>query len=78
MRHGSPGAFAFVTPDAVADRVELRLHAGFAHPAEHQLVRLARFGRKEHARQAPVQLGMLRERRAALHDSFGGQHAPIL
>ena len=69
---------SFVAPDDVADRIHARLHAGFAHPAEHQLVRRAVLAREEHARQSARKLRMARKRVAALHDAFGGQHGRIV
>ena len=64
--------------DDVADRIHARLHAGFAHPAEHQLVRRAVLAREEHARQSARKLRMAGKRVAALHDAFGGQHGRIV
>src|SRR5688500_3409887 len=66
---------ALVAPARVADRVEPRLHAGLAHPAEHQLARRARLRRKEHAGQTCGKLGMPRERIAALQDARRVEHA---
>ncbi len=69
-----PGAYALVAPGDVADRIERRLHAGFAHPAEDFFGRGTVLAREEDACQSAGELRVPRERVAALHDAGGGRH----
>src|ERR1700741_4546969 len=72
---GKPGPLAFIPRGGVADRLELRLQAGLAHPAEHAFAGGARLRRKEHPGESSWKLGIPRKRVAALHDARGVEHA---
>ena len=54
MRHGKPGCVPFVAADAIAHRIDMGGHPGFAHPRQHQRVGLALLRRQEHAREAAL------------------------
>ena len=51
------GPIAFVTAADIADRVEMRAHAGLAHPGEDQIGGHAVLRRKENPRQMLRRLG---------------------
>src|SRR5260221_578001 len=71
---GQAGEAAFIASDQIADRVEPGGEARLAHPAEHQVVGGAILRREIDACQAAGQLGMARERVAALQDASSGEH----
>ena len=55
------GPIAFVSAADIADRVEMRAHAGLAHPDENEIGGGAVFGRKENPRQMLRRFGNGRE-----------------
>src|SRR6185312_1544386 len=63
-----------VAADAIADRIEARLHAGLAHPAEDEIVDCALLGGQENARQSIRLLGVTRERLAAIVNASSVDH----
>src|SRR3954463_2898266 len=69
---------AVIAADGIADRIERRAHAGFAHPAEYEVGGRAVLRRQEDARQAARQLALPGELVAALHDAVGIEHAAIV
>src|ERR1700742_3264045 len=61
---------AFVTTANIADRVEMRGHAGLAHPLQQQISSGAMLWREKYPRQRVRRLGDRRQRRDAADDLF--------
>ena len=72
---GKPRLKALVAPDHVADGVQPRAHARFAHPAEHEFVGGALFFGEVGAREAARELADPRELIATRHDAGRVDHA---
>ena len=65
-----PGARAFVSAGTVADGVDARVHAGLAHPAQHEFAGLPLLGGEEHAGQPAGKFRQAAERVTAIPDAL--------
>ncbi len=70
-----PRLIAFVTADDVADRIQITgVHAGLAHPAEHQLVGLRLLLAQEHPGQGALVFGQPSQYLALVVNALPGGH----
>jgi hypothetical protein len=64
------GSRALVAAGTVADGVDARVHAGLAHPAQHEFAGLPLLGGKEYAGQSAREFRQAAERIAAIPDAL--------